>query len=186
MDRSRALGLPKGSLLPWPYGTPRPVPPGCHRLNLPGILLARASPGMLASAVLRCSLSVRTHAWEVGMDKAAVQAWLDRYIAAWRSYDPDTIGDLFSDDVEYRYDPHVEPERGREAVVATWTEVQDAPGSWEARYEAWAVDGDRAVALGTTEYDGGAHVFVNCFVLEFDAQGRCRRFTDYYLRPRTS
>ena len=24
-----------------------------------------------------------------------VQAWLDRYIAAWRSYDPEAIGDLF-------------------------------------------------------------------------------------------
>lgn len=119
------------------------------------------------------------------MDRAAVQAWLDRYVAAWRSYDPAAIGDLFSEDVEYRYDPHVDPERGREAVVAAWLADRDAPGSWDARYEAWAVDGDRAVALGTTVYDGGAHVFANCFVLEFDAHGRCRRYTDYYMRPRT-
>ena len=32
-----------------------------------------------------------------------VQAWLDRYIAAWQTYDPDAIGDLFSEDAEYRY-----------------------------------------------------------------------------------
>ena len=34
-----------------------------------------------------------------------VQDWLDRYIAAWRSYDPAAIGDLFADDAAYRYHP---------------------------------------------------------------------------------
>ena len=39
------------------------------------------------------------------MDRAKVQAWLDGYVAAWKSYDPAAIGDLFSADVEYRYHP---------------------------------------------------------------------------------
>jgi len=31
--------------------------------------------------------------------------WLDDYVAAWRSYDPEAIGALFSEDAEYRYHP---------------------------------------------------------------------------------
>ena len=34
-----------------------------------------------------------------------VQAWLDRYVAAWAAYDAAAIGDLFSEDARYRYHP---------------------------------------------------------------------------------
>ncbi len=44
------------------------------------------------------------------MDHAAFQSWLDRYIDAWRLLDPLAIGDLFSPDVRYAFDPF---ERGR-------------------------------------------------------------------------
>ena len=54
------------------------------------------------------------------MDHAAAQEWLDRYIAAWESYDPDAIAGLFSEDVVYRYHPYDEPIVGRDAVVASW------------------------------------------------------------------
>ena len=75
--------------------------------------------------------------------------WLDAYIEAWRTYDPAQIGSLFADDAEYRYHPWNEPLRGRDAIVASWTSDQDAPGSWEAAYAPWAVDGNRVVATGT-------------------------------------
>ncbi len=38
-----------------------------------------------------------------------VQAWLDRYVDAWRTYDPAVIGDLFTEGAEYRYHPWDEP-----------------------------------------------------------------------------
>src|SRR4051795_3905810 len=38
-----------------------------------------------------------------------VQAWLDAYVAAWRSYDRDAILALFTDDVSYCYLPFDEP-----------------------------------------------------------------------------
>ena len=48
-----------------------------------------------------------------------VQLWLDRYIAAWSSYDASAIGDLFAEDAEYRYHPWDEHRsHGREAIVA--------------------------------------------------------------------
>ena len=139
------------------------------------------------------------------MDRERAQEWLDAYVAAWRSYDADEIGALFSEDVSYRYYPYAEPVVGREAVVASWlgqsddaeaddaesasstASSRDAPGTYEASYAPVAVDGDVVVATGTSTYydePGGAvtQVFDNCFVLQFDDAGRCRAFTEYYTK----
>jgi hypothetical protein len=129
------------------------------------------------------------------MDRVAAQDWLDRYVAAWLSYEPNAIGALFSDDVTYRYHPYDEPIVGREAVVASWlgesdadaASTRDQPGTYDATYSPVAVDGDVVVATGTSTYrdaPGGAvtKVYENCFVMRFDDAGRCRDFTEYYLK----
>ena len=119
------------------------------------------------------------------MTRDDVQRWLDRYIEAWRSYDPDAIGDLFSSDVEYRFLPWQDPVVGRDALVSEWLDNKDEPGSWRAKYTAWASDGDRAVASGSSEYftpDRTAidRSFHNIFLIEFDGDGRARRFTELW------
>ena len=128
------------------------------------------------------------------MDHETAQQWLDRYVDAWVSYDPDSIAGLFSEDVAYRYHPSDEPTVGREAVVASWLGEdssndfgRDAPGTYEAAYSPVAVDGDVVVATGTSRYRkeaGGPFVrtYDNCFVVKFDAEGRCREFTEYYVK----
>jgi ketosteroid isomerase-like protein len=128
------------------------------------------------------------------MDHASAQNWLDRYVAAWLTYDPDKIADLFSDDISYRYHPNDDPILSREAVVASWlgespesdASTRDEPGTYRATYAPVAVDGDVVVATGSTEYlsgPGGAveKVYDNCFVMRFDGEGRCREFTEYYI-----
>ena len=57
-----------------------------------------------------------------------VQVWLDRYVAAWSSYDPVAIGELFAEEAEYRYHPWDEPVKGREAIVQNWVSDKDEPG----------------------------------------------------------
>ena len=124
------------------------------------------------------------------MDEATVERWLSRYVEAWRSGDPHGIGDLFSEDAVYRYHPWDEPrpshERGRDAIVASWIEHRDPPGSWTADYQPWLVGGDRAVATGTTRYlagDGSVESeFHNVFFVEFDDEGRCRAFAEVYMK----
>ncbi len=129
------------------------------------------------------------------MDPQRAQDWLDRYVAAWVSYEPDEIADLFSQDVVYRYHPSDEPTVGREAVVASWlggsgadgASTRDAPGTYDAAYAPVAVDGDTVVATGTSRYrdvpDGPVvRTYDNCFVMRFDGEGRCREFTQYYVR----
>jgi hypothetical protein len=126
------------------------------------------------------------------MDHKSVQLWLDKYVEAWKTYDPEHIGDLFSENALYFYSPWDEdnPIRGREAIVAEWRREPDASGSWEARYEPIVVEGDVAVAQGRTRYvrpDGSIdRQFNNIFVLHFDKSGRCERFTEWYMQPRNA
>ena len=120
------------------------------------------------------------------MRREDVQVWLDRYIAAWSSYDETAIGDLFAEQAEYRYQPWADPIVGRAAIVADWLSNKDDPGAWEASYEAWAVEGERVVATGTSSYDeaGGKRKYHNVFLIELDADGRCRAFTEVYAKER--
>jgi hypothetical protein len=133
------------------------------------------------------------------MTRDEVARWLDRYIEAWRSYDREQIAALFSDDVKYRYHPYDEAITGRRAVVESWLGEGDHPdasepdekGTYEASYRPVAVDGNVAVAIGTSTYfdaPGGKvkDVYDNCFQIRFDSHGRCAEFTEWFVkRPGT-
>ena len=122
------------------------------------------------------------------MTREEVDRWLERYVAAWKSNDPEQIGDLFSEEARYRYWPGDEPRVGREAIVSAWLGEGDEPGTFEASYSCWALDGSRAVASGTSTYTVPDHVvYDNVFLLVFDDAGRCAEFTEVYLkRPEPS
>jgi ketosteroid isomerase-like protein len=124
------------------------------------------------------------------MDRETVAQWLERYVDAWRSYDPQTIGDLFSEDATYKYQPWGDPVMGREAIVANWLESPDAPDSWSAQYEPYAVDGDRAVTVGWTNYFGEdrravERAYYNVWLMRFDQDGRCKEFIEVYMEAPT-
>ena len=121
------------------------------------------------------------------MDEAGFQRWLDEYVDAWKTYDAGAIGDLFSEKVEYRYHPWDEPVRGRDALVESWLGDRDEPDSWTAEYHPWLVSGERAVAVGVSRYfapDGETldREYHNVFLCRFDSDGRCREFTELFLR----
>lgn len=129
------------------------------------------------------------------MDHESAQAWLDAYVEAWRTYAPDRIRALFSDDVAYRYHPYDEPVVGADAVVASWlgdsdaegTSSRDALDTYDAHYFPVAVEGDTVVARGVSTYrrKAGGPVdrsYDNCFLMVFDDAGRCREFTEFYVR----
>jgi ketosteroid isomerase-like protein len=124
-----------------------------------------------------------------------VDRWLEAYVRAWKSYDRDEIVALFAADVEYRYHPFDEPIRGRDAVVESWlgegeheaASTRDPQGTYDASYRTIAVDGNVAVATGTSTYltePGGEaeNVFHNAYVLRFDDAGRCTEFTEFYVQ----
>lgn len=120
------------------------------------------------------------------MDHAAVQGWLDRYVDAWRTYDREAIGTLFTNDAEYRYHPWDDPVRGRDAIVDAWTEDPDDPKIWDASYAPYTVEGTKAVATGVSKYDDehGKREYHNVFLLEFAPDGEVASFTEVFAtRP---
>ena len=126
------------------------------------------------------------------MNRETLQVWLDKYVDAWRTYDPAQIADLFSEDALYYYSPWDEqnPLSGREAIVADWLREPNPAGSWEAHYVPVAVEGNVGVAQGRTRYFNPdrsiEREFDNIFVMHFDDAGRCVRFTEWYMQPRSA
>ncbi|MBC8170160.1 MAG: nuclear transport factor 2 family protein [Anaerolineae bacterium] len=124
------------------------------------------------------------------IDRASVAAWLDAYVHAWKTYDPQAIADLFGENATYSFQPFdEEPVAGRDAIVANWLENKDKPGTYDGHYEPVAIDGNLAVANGRSSYfeeDGKTlkRIFDNIFILRFDADGRCIEFREWYMEPR--
>lgn len=114
------------------------------------------------------------------MDFESVQRWLDSYVDAWRTNDPEHIAALFSRHATYAYHPWDAPLRGREAIVADWLDEPDETGSWHAEYRPLLVDGNRAVATGETHYADGS-AFSNLFVIRFDRHDKCVEFVEWYM-----
>lgn len=123
------------------------------------------------------------------ISKESVTRWLQDYMNAWKSYDPQAIAALFSENATYRYNPYDEPLRGRKAIIENWLENRDTPNTYSAEYKPIAVEGDTAVANGRTLYyqaDGRTlkTQYDNIFVLRFDDEGRCTEFCEWFMQPR--
>lgn len=114
-----------------------------------------------------------------------VQAWLDEYAHARDTYD-----------AEYRRHPADEPEVGRDTIVHAWlnpggnASTRDEPGTYKAEMLPYAVDGSRAVVIGSCTYwtDASrttvARIYYSNWPLEFGDDGKCSSFTEYWMVPR--
>ena len=123
------------------------------------------------------------------MDRKQFQSWLDGYVEAWKTYDPDKISALFADDVEYRYGPSMDPLKGRAAVLSYWLDNKDEPGTYDADYKVLAVDGDTFVANGHSDYFDGAggplrDQYFNIYVCRFNDKGECTSFSEQWMQGR--
>ena len=122
----------------------------------------------------------------MSIDRAGVARWLAAYVEAWKSYDPEAIAALFAEDCEYRYRPYGDTVSGRDAVVRSWLEDEpDQPGTYDGSYVPFAVDGDVAVAVGTSTYTDPGKIYDNCYLLRFDSEGRCGEFTEFFMKRAT-
>jgi ketosteroid isomerase-like protein len=129
----------------------------------------------------------------MAIDREQVQAWLDAYVAAWKSYDREAITALYSEDASCRYHPWDEAIVGRDAIVESWFGAgegapgKDPEGTYDGAYIVAAIDGDLAVVTGTSIYSrepGGPveTTYDNCWLIRFDDSGRCQEFTEWFMK----
>ena len=118
------------------------------------------------------------------MDRTAVDDWVSRYLEAWRSNDPEAIGNLFAVDAEYRTGPFDEPWRGRRGIVEGWLGRKDEAGSWTFEVTAVHVAADTAFVEGRADYPDDGRRFANLWQVDLDDAGRATRYVEWWMEPR--
>jgi len=119
------------------------------------------------------------------IDRAAVDDWIGRYVAAWGSNDAEAIGGLFTEDADYSTAPFRTPWHGREEIVREWLGRRDDPGTWTFEHSVEGIDGDTAFVRGRTVYtavgDPDPGPFVNMWQIRFAADGRASEFVEWWM-----
>lgn len=108
------------------------------------------------------------------------QNWLEGYLTAWRTKDAVDVRAIFAPDAEYWFHPYdAEPVRGIDAIVEAWMSPELTEAVPDLRV---LVEGDDiGIIRGTVDYPGHAS-YVNLWEVHFAADGRARRFVEWYLR----
>ena len=111
-----------------------------------------------------------------------LSAWIDGYVRAWNSNDPDEIGALFTDDALYFTEPYASPWRGRAEIVEGWLAARDEPGDATFEWRPLVEASDLAVVTGTTVYREPPRTYSNLWVVRLEPDGRCREFTEWWMK----
>lgn len=105
-----------------------------------------------------------------------VETWINNYVEAWRSVDPDQIAALFSPDAEYHEWPYETHWIGREAIVDGWLSRQEwQEGGWSFEWSILMITGDTAAVRGVGTYTE-LGTFENLWALTLSADGACQVF----------
>lgn len=110
-----------------------------------------------------------------------LNAWMDGYVHAWESNDPEDVAALFSP--EAVYDPQTADGEwdGVEEIAKRWIEIGDTPGNWDFQWIPLVETDELAVVVANTEYREPPMSYRNLFVIRFDSEGRCEDFTEWYI-----
>jgi uncharacterized protein (TIGR02246 family) len=111
----------------------------------------------------------------------ALERWMDAYVAAWDSNDPNQVAALFAPDAVYDPQTADGPWHGANEIVEGWIGIDDTPGNWEFEWRPLVETDDLAVITGHTRYIDPPASYRNLFVIRFDEEGRCVDFTEWWI-----
>ena len=115
------------------------------------------------------------------MDEYAVRDWVDRYVRAWESNDPDEIAALFTEDARYYTAPAPgpvdRPGRDRPRMAGT----QGRAGRLDVRVRRPGHDRRLGFVQGRTGYKSEGIDYSNLWVLRLAGDGRCSEFTEWWM-----
>jgi hypothetical protein len=116
-----------------------------------------------------------------GMSDAA-RSWMEKYIAAWASNEPDDIRELFTEEAVYATRPQdKDPWRGREQIVDRWLTARDDADEWTFDWTLLGTDGGLAFVQGFTHYLGDRPSYDNLWVIRLEPDGRASEFTEWFM-----
>ena len=111
---------------------------------------------------------------------AAATAWMEGYLRAWESNQPDDIRALFTEDAQYFSEPWQPPWSGHEEIVNGWISRDDQPGTWTFEWSPLVSTPELSIVQGTTEYTKGT-TYSNLWVIRLAPDGRAREFTEWWM-----
>jgi len=115
----------------------------------------------------------------------AVRSWMEKYISAWTTNEPDDIRALFTEDAVYATRPHDrDPWTGRDRIVDRWLAARDEPEEWTFEWSLLGTDGDLAFVQGYTHYLGDRPSYDNLWVIRLTPDGRASEFTEWFMERR--
>ncbi len=116
------------------------------------------------------------------MDRSDVANWVERYVVAWNSNEPEGIGALFTDDAEYLTEPYAPAWRGRDQIVREWIENKDEPGETEFSFDVIGIEGDLGFVRGRTVYKTPPRTYDNLWEITLDTDGKAKRFVEWWMK----
>ena len=137
-------------------------------------------PLLFAAAVALLATTVQAKP----LDTAALEAWLQKYGAAWEARDPAAAGALFTADASYHEMPFDAPKQGRAAIEEYWRNVTTEHRDVKFESKVISVHGNTGVAHWHTRLrvasTGATLELDGVFVLEFDESGRCKSLREWW------
>lgn len=111
-----------------------------------------------------------------------VRIWMEKYIAAWETNEPEDIRALFTEDAVYFTRPEDKDAwRGREQIVDRWLKAGDEPEEWTFDWRLLGSDGALAFVQGFTHYLGDRPSYDNLWVIRLEPDGRASQFTEWFM-----
>jgi hypothetical protein len=121
------------------------------------------------------------------MTREELDSWLRAYGAAWEARDGERAAALFAEDGLYCWGPLEPPLRGRDAIVARWTQATTGQRDVAFRHEILGVDGDRGFSRWWCSFDlsGSRFELDGVFVLDFADDGLCTQLQEWWAATET-